>query len=83
MLARIELDGDEAARTLDQLNAVFGLIERLQAVDTTGVEPMTHPQAMALRLRDDAVTETDQRQAYQASAPSVERGLYLVPKVIE
>ena len=81
MLARIELDG--AARTLDQLNAVFGLIERLQAVDTTGVEPMTHPQAMALRLRDDAVTETDQRQAYQASAPSVERGLYLVPKVIE
>jgi len=83
MLARIELDGDEAARTLDQLNAVFGLIERLQAVDTSGVEPMTHPQAMALRLRDDAVTETDQRQAYQASAPSVERGLYLVPKVIE
>lgn len=83
MLARIELDGDEAARTLGQLNAVFGLIERLQAVDTKGVEPMTHPQAMTLRLRDDAVTETDQREAYQATAPSVERGLYLVPKVIE
>ncbi|MGD9943577.1 MAG: Asp-tRNA(Asn)/Glu-tRNA(Gln) amidotransferase subunit GatC [Burkholderiaceae bacterium] len=83
MLARLELDGDEAARTLEQLNAVFGLIERLQAVDTTGVEPMTHPQATALRLRDDAVTEADRRADYQAVAPSVERGLYLVPKVLE
>jgi aspartyl-tRNA(Asn)/glutamyl-tRNA(Gln) amidotransferase subunit C len=82
-LARIELDAEEAARTLDQLNAVFGLIERLQAVDTTGVEPMTHARDLALRLRDDRVTEPDRRADYQVAAPAVEGGLYLVPKVIE
>ncbi|RPH64269.1 MAG: Asp-tRNA(Asn)/Glu-tRNA(Gln) amidotransferase subunit GatC [Burkholderiales bacterium] len=68
---------------MDQLNSVFGLIERLQAVDTRGVEPMTHPGDMQLRLRDDVVDEPDRRDAYQAVAPSVERGLYLVPRVIE
>ena len=82
-LARIELDADEAARTLEQLNAVFGLIERLQAVDTAGVEPMTHARDLVLRLRDDEVTESDRRADFQAVAPAVERGLYLVPKVIE
>lgn len=82
-LARIELDADEAARTLDQLNAVFGLIEKLQAVDTTGVAPMTHARDLALRLREDQVTEPDRRTDYQAVAPAVERGLYLVPRVIE
>ena len=82
-LARIELDAEEAARTLYQLNAVFGLIERLQAVDTAGVEPMTHARDLVLRLRDDRVTEPDRRADYQAVAPAVERGLYLVPKVIE
>jgi len=83
MLARIGLADGEAERTLEQLNAVFGLIERLQAVDTSGVEPMTHPGDMTLRLRDDVVDESDRRDAYQAVAPSVERGLYLVPRVIE
>jgi len=83
MLARIGLADDEAERTLGQLNAVFGLIERLQAVDTRGVEPMTHPVDMGLRLRDDAVDEPQRRDDYQATAPSVERGLYLVPRVIE
>ena len=83
MLARIGLADGEAERTLGQLNAVFGLIERLQAVDTGGVEPMTHPGDMTLRLRDDVVDEADRRDAYQAVAPSVERGLYLVPRVIE
>jgi aspartyl-tRNA(Asn)/glutamyl-tRNA(Gln) amidotransferase subunit C len=82
-LARIDLDADESSRTLDQLNQVFDLIERLQSVDTTGVEPMTHARDLALRLRDDQVTEPDRRADYQASAPAVERGLYLVPRVIE
>lgn len=83
MLARIGLADDEAARTLVQLDAVFGLIERLQAVDTRGVEPMTHPGEMSLRLRDDVVDEPQRRDDYQTVAPSVERGLYLVPRVIE
>ncbi len=82
-LARLELSGDEAARTLEQLNSVFGLIEELRAVDTAGVEPMTHTQDMTLRLRADQVTEADQRAACQQAAPSVEQGLYLVPRVIE
>ncbi len=82
-LARIELQPAQAARTLEQLNAVFALIERLQSVDTTGVEPMTHARDLVLRLREDVVTESDRRADYQASAPAVERGLYLVPQVLE
>lgn len=83
MLARIGLADDEAVRTLAQLEAVFGLIERLQSVDTRGVEPLTHPGATHLRLRDDVADEPQRRDEYQAGAPSVERGLYLVPRVIE
>ena len=83
LLARIGLGEDEAASTLAQLDAVFGLIERLQAVDTRGVEPMTHPVEMALRLRDDVADAPQRRDEYQAAAPSVERGLYLVPRVLE
>jgi len=82
-LARIGLADDEAGRILTQLNAVFGLIERLQSVDTRGVAPMTHPVEMALRLREDVVDEPGRRDDYQASAPSVQRGLYLVPRVLE
>ena len=82
-LARLALPEDEIAATRAQLDSVFGLIERLQAVDTTGVEPMTHPQPMALRLRADEATEPDLREEYQRVAPSVEQGLYLVPRVIE
>lgn len=82
-LARIELDDTQSAALLDDLNAVFGLIEKLQAVDTTGVEPMTHAQDMALRLRADQVTESNERERMQAQAPRVEAGLYLVPRVIE
>ncbi len=82
-LARIELDDSQAAALLDDLNAVFGLIEQLQSVDTTGVEPMTHAQDMTLRLRTDQVTESDERERMQAQAPRVESGLYLVPRVIE
>jgi len=82
-LARIEISETEALANQGQLNGIFGLIEQMQAVDTRGVEPMAHAQDVAQRLREDAVTETDRRAAFQAVAPEAEAGLYLVPKVIE
>ena len=82
-LARLELTEGDLAATQAKLNGIFGLIEEMQAVNTDGVEPMSHPQELAQRLRDDAVSETDRRAAYQAIAPQTEAGLYLVPKVIE
>ncbi|WP_018227535.1 Asp-tRNA(Asn)/Glu-tRNA(Gln) amidotransferase subunit GatC [Methyloversatilis universalis] len=82
-LARIELPDAEIERTRSHLNAMLGLIEQLQAIDTTGVEPMAHATELVLRLREDRVTEPDRRDACQAVAPAVENGLYLVPKVIE
>ncbi len=86
-LARLELSPHEQALMLEQLNGFFGIVEQMSAVDTRGVEPLYTPlsavQAVTLRLRDDVVTETDQRAANQRSAPSVEEGLFLVPKVIE
>lgn len=83
LLARIEITPSETEAVHSKLNNIFGLIEQLQAVDTRDVEPMSHPGDHALRLREDAVTETDRRGDYQAVAPKVEGGLYLVPKVIE
>jgi aspartyl-tRNA(Asn)/glutamyl-tRNA(Gln) amidotransferase subunit C len=68
---------------LQQLSNILSLVEEMQAVDTTGIEPMAHAQDVVLRLRNDVATETDRRAAYQAVAPQVEAGLYLVPKVIE
>jgi aspartyl-tRNA(Asn)/glutamyl-tRNA(Gln) amidotransferase subunit C len=86
-LARLELSEPEAAQMLTQLNGFFSIVEQMSAVDTRGVEPLYTPlsavQAVHLRLREDAVTETDQRQANQRSAPAVEAGLFLVPRVIE
>ena len=82
-LAYIEIDEDEAKETLIQLSGIFNLIETMQAVDTSAVEPMSHAQSVTQRLREDAVTETDQRELYQSIAPQVETGLYLVPQVIE
>lgn len=82
-LARIAVDDTEAAAVLKQLSVIFVLIEQMQAVDTTGIEPMSHAQDVVLRLRDDAVTESDQHELFQSVAPQVEAGLYLVPKVIE
>ena len=82
-LARIRLDEDERGRLLGDLDNIFGIIEKLRAVDTTGVEPMTHPEQMGLRLRDDVVTESDQRSENQRSAPAVADGLILVPRVVE
>lgn len=87
LLARLELSEAEQAAMLGQLNGFFDIVERMRAVDTTGVEPLYTPlsavQQVALRLRDDAVTETVDRAAHQRSAPAVEDGLYLVPRVIE
>ena len=82
-LARIRVTEDEAVGYQGRLNGIFGLIEEMQAVDTDGVEPMSHPQELAQRLREDRVTESDRRAAYQSVAPQTEAGLYLVPKVIE
>ena len=82
-LARIEVSDAEAETTLGHLNGIFTLIEAMQAVDTRGVEPMAHAQDLSQRLRADEVTETDRRESYQAVAPEVEDGLYLVPQVIE
>ena len=82
-LARIRFDEAEQAQLLIKLNQVFDILEQLRAVDTTGVIPMTHPQAAPLRQREDEVTERDQREANQVNAPAVENGLYLVPRVVE
>lgn len=86
-LARLELRPDETERVLGQLNGFFTLVEQMEAVNTEGVEPLAHPAAIlgdvALRLREDIASEPNQRDASQISAPAVERGLFLVPKVIE
>jgi len=83
MLARIDLSEPEIVAAQGQLNAIFGLIEKLQAVDTSGITPMSHAGDASVRLREDQVLETDQRERFQSVAPQVERGLYLVPRVIE
>ena len=82
-LARIEIGPHEVAPMLAQLSNIMGLVEQMQAVNTDGVAPMSHAQDVSLRLREDRVTESDQHEAFQAVAPQVEAGLYLVPKVIE
>lgn len=87
-LAKLEVSESEANSTLDKLNGIFLLAEQLKAVDTTGVAPLSHPigvllPELALRLRDDVVTETNHRDEYQKPAPATQDGLYLVPKVIE
>ena len=82
-LARLEISEAEAEHTLGQLNRIFTLIEEMQAVDTSGVEPMAHAQDLSQRLRPDVVTEVDRREAYLALSPETEAGLFLVPKVIE
>jgi aspartyl-tRNA(Asn)/glutamyl-tRNA(Gln) amidotransferase subunit C len=86
-LARLSLDEARAETVRGQLNGFFDLVEQMNAVDTTGVAPLAHPTAVmehvTLRLRDDVASEPNQREANQKSAPAVERGLFLVPKVIE
>lgn len=82
-LARLAMTEQEMQAAQAQLSNIFGLIAEMQAVDTRGIEPMSHSQDLAQRLREDKVTETDQRIAFQAIAPQTEGGLYLVPQVIE
>lgn len=86
-LARLEFSAEQQTRLLGQLNGFFDIVDQMQAVNTDGITPLAHPTEVmgevALRLRPDAVSETNQREANQRSAPAVERGLFLVPKVIE
>ncbi|OGT00733.1 MAG: asparaginyl/glutamyl-tRNA amidotransferase subunit C [Gallionellales bacterium RIFCSPLOWO2_12_FULL_59_22] len=82
-LARLAMSETEIETARAQLSGIFALIEEMQAVDTRGIEPMSHAQDVSQRLREDAVTETDQRELFQSIAPQVEAGLYLVPQVIE
>jgi aspartyl-tRNA(Asn)/glutamyl-tRNA(Gln) amidotransferase subunit C len=82
-LARLGLNDADIPQTTATLNNILGLIDAMQAVDTNGIEPLAHPLEATQRLRADAVTESNHREAYQAIAPAVENGLYLVPKVIE
>ena len=82
-LARLDIDEAEVTAATESLSRILGLIEQMNAVNTEGVAPMAHPQDAPLRLRDDRVTEPDQRDKFQEIAPATEAGLYLVPKVIE
>jgi aspartyl-tRNA(Asn)/glutamyl-tRNA(Gln) amidotransferase subunit C len=86
-LARLSLSPEQSERMLTQLNGFFDIVEQMNAVDTSGIAPLAHPTAVidhvALRLREDVASEPNQREANQKSAPAVERGLFLVPKVIE
>ena len=82
-LARLAMTQEETQTALVQLTNIFGLIAEMQAVDTSGIAPMSHSQDLSQRLREDVVTEINQREAFQAIAPQVEQGLYLVPQVIE
>lgn len=82
-LARLAMSDSEIETARAQLSGIFDLIAEMQAVDTAGIAPMSHAQDVAQRLREDVVTETNQREAFQAIAPQVEHGLYLVPQVIE
>jgi aspartyl-tRNA(Asn)/glutamyl-tRNA(Gln) amidotransferase subunit C len=82
-LARLAVEDDEIADVSDKLSDIVRLVDQLQAIDTEGISPMAHPMDATQRLRDDEVTERDERDRFQDNAPSVQDGLYLVPKVIE
>jgi aspartyl-tRNA(Asn)/glutamyl-tRNA(Gln) amidotransferase subunit C len=82
-LARLAMTPVELENAQNQLNSIFNLIADMQAVDTSGIDPMSHAQDLSQRLREDVVSESNQREAFQAIAPQVENGLYLVPQVLE
>ena len=83
LLARLAISETEIETARAQLSGIFDLIAEMQAIDTRSIAPMSHAQELSQRLREDKVTETDQRELFQAIAPQVEAGLYLVPQVIE
>jgi len=82
-LARLEINAQEVESTLNKLSGIMGLIAEMQAVDTTGIAPMSHAQDLSQRLRDDVISKTNERELFQKNAPAVADGLYLVPQVIE
>jgi aspartyl-tRNA(Asn)/glutamyl-tRNA(Gln) amidotransferase subunit C len=82
-LARLEIGDEAVARTTEELANILAFVGRMDAVDTADVTPMAHPLDQNQRLREDHITETDRREAFQAGAPAVENGLYLVPKVLD
>jgi aspartyl-tRNA(Asn)/glutamyl-tRNA(Gln) amidotransferase subunit C len=82
-LARLEIGDEAVARTTEELANILAFVGRMDAVDTTDVTPMAHPLDQNQRLRQDHITETDRRDTFQAGAPAVENGLYLVPKVLD
>ncbi len=82
-LARLAMNDNEIEAARTQLSGIFELIAEMQAVDTSGIEPMSHAQDLSQRLREDKITEANQRELFQSIAPQVESGLYLVPQVIE
>ena len=82
-LARLKFEQKELNEATERFTSVLDFIDQLHQVDTAAIEPMAHPMDAVQRLRADKVTETNQREKYQAVAPATEKGLYLVPKVIE
>ena len=82
-LARLEINSSEMESYVNSLSNILALVEKMNLVDTEGVEPMAHPQDCVLRLREDVVTESNQRENFQKIAPKTEKGLYLVPRVVE
>ena len=82
-LSRLYLNDGEKAQTLQELNDIFAMVEKMQSVNTDGIEPMAHPHEAALRLREDKITEPDRAAEYQSVAPEVRNRLYIVPQVIE
>ena len=82
-LARLAVNEDEIPGIQQQLGNILGLIEQMQAIPTTGIQPLAHPLEINARLRPDVVTETDQREKFQQIAPETSNGFYLVPRVIE
>ena len=82
-LARLQINPDEVEQYAKDLSSIIDLVEQMNAIDTSSIQPMAHPLDATQHLREDKVKEEDQREKFQTIAPSAEKGLYLVPKVIE
>lgn len=82
-LARIRISDEQLGEVTERITEILGMVDQLQAADTADIEPMANPHDAIALLRADVVTQSNQREAFQAIAPAVENGLYLVPKVID